>query len=79
MIGNGLISPSRRSHRRNIGTVKHSLSRALRYQLAQAARRSLPESLLFAIARRESGFWPDARSRVGAAGLMQVNKNRGVR
>ena len=44
-----------------------------RYQLAQAARReSLPESLLFAIARRESGFWPEARSRVGAAGLMQV-------
>jgi len=44
-----------------------------RYQLAHAARReSLPESLLFAIARRESGFWPEARSRVGAAGLMQV-------
>ena len=44
-----------------------------RYQLAQAARREgLPESLLFAIARRESGFWPEARSRVGAAGLMQV-------
>ena len=44
-----------------------------RYQLAQAARReSLPESLLFAIARRESGFWPEARSQVGAAGLMQV-------
>ena len=44
-----------------------------RYQLAQAARREgLPESLLFAIARRESGFWPEARSRVGAAGLMQI-------
>ena len=44
-----------------------------RYQIARAARtEGLPESTLFGIARRESGFWPEATSSVGAKGLMQV-------
>jgi len=44
-----------------------------RYQISRAARtEGLPESTLFGIARRESGFWPEATSSVGAKGLMQV-------
>lgn len=38
----------------------------------RAARLSLPLSELMAIARRESAFFPEARSPVGARGLMQL-------
>ena len=54
-------------------------SLALRFPLAYvddfrapARRRALPLSELMAIARRESAFFPDARSSVGARGLMQL-------
>lgn len=39
---------------------------------APARRQALPLSELMAIARRESAFFPDARSSVGARGLMQL-------
>ncbi|MCL2057340.1 MAG: lytic transglycosylase domain-containing protein [Oscillospiraceae bacterium] len=38
----------------------------------EAARNNLPVSLVYAVIRTESGFRPDARSRVGARGLMQI-------
>jgi soluble lytic murein transglycosylase len=52
---------------------------ALRFPMAYndiisnaAIQSELPESLLFAIARRESSFIPDAYSSAGAAGVMQM-------
>ena len=58
---------------------------ALRFPLAYtevfrapAARESVPLSELMAIARRESAFFPDARSSVGARGLMQLMPATGL-
>lgn len=58
---------------------------ALRFPLAYtdvfrapAARESVPLSELMAIARRESAFFPDARSPVGARGLMQLMPATGL-
>ena len=38
----------------------------------QALKHGVPMGLAMAVARRESGFWNDARSPVGAEGLMQL-------
>jgi soluble lytic murein transglycosylase-like protein len=45
----------------------------------EAAAHGLDAALLVAIARIESGFTPDARSRGGATGLMQVMPSTGKR
>lgn len=45
---------------------------------APAARQSLPLSELMAIARRESAFFPAARSSAGARGLMQLMPATGL-
>ena len=46
---------------------------AFRQELeAQAARRGLDSSWVFAMARQESAFMPDARSSAGALGLLQL-------
>ena len=46
---------------------------------ATAREHKLDEAFLMAIARIESGFNPEARSRVGATGLMQVMPSTGRR
>ncbi|MEM6773283.1 MAG: transglycosylase SLT domain-containing protein [Pseudomonadota bacterium] len=67
----------------NAGEARDAL--ALRFPLAyrdafekRAALRQLPVSELMAIARRESAFFADARSPVGARGLMQLMPSTGI-
>ena len=53
--------------------VRERFPRPYAARFTEAARtQGVPVTLAMAVARRESGFWTDARSPVGAQGLMQL-------
>ncbi len=48
------------------------VARVMPYVERSAARHKVPPELVLGVIRVESNFWPKARSRVGARGLMQL-------